>query len=35
MRKYFRISRPNGELDPHVAQGYLEGYAEISHIFNR
>jgi hypothetical protein len=28
MRKHFRISRPNGGLAPHVAQGYWEGYVE-------
>jgi hypothetical protein len=28
MLKIFHISRPNGGLDPHVAQGYCEGYVE-------
>jgi hypothetical protein len=28
MLKNFRISSPNGRLDPHLAQGYGEGYVE-------
>jgi hypothetical protein len=28
MLKNFRISRPNGRLDRHFAQGYWEGYME-------
>jgi hypothetical protein len=30
MLKYFRISRPNGELDPHVARGSLLAFGPSS-----